>query len=425
MWRFIAKYICSFFLLIGTTVVADEDDPFGITFYGSFLHTDTVPNALFFFNEIEQYDGFELRRALRNHDIDTVVLASAGGNVFEGLNMAGIIHDKGIITYVPELPDEMGCYSACSFMFFGGKIRQADGVLAVHQAGAYGSDRDKAKEKVSETQQSTQFTVSEIIGFLNEFETPPWVYEKMFRSREFYEFDQDEKVRLASRSDEIDQQSLYSINGFINAFFKHLDDVEAQKKKSDKPKAPELSEEEELKLVVMEIQKLLNAAGCNAGVADGIWGRRTQAAAVLFAKTAKLPFDDQNLISEKFISKLKSTPANFCPKPKAPSVPNYTFANAYRIICTDVIKGKPNGGTISRIYYSQIKRRGEFQLQWRGNTPATIPFSVSGKRMRIEFLDGKKIRISRMTVRSSGFVKAFYWVPKPQTYCRRWTAIAD
>jgi len=190
MLRFIMKYICSVLLLLGTPVVAEDDDPFDVTLYGSFLHTETVPNALFFFNEIEQYDGFELRRALRNHDIDTVVLASEGGNVFEGLNMAGIIHDKGIITYVPDLPDEMGCYSACSFMFFGGKIRQADGVLAVHQAGAYGSDRDKAKERVSKTQQATQFTVSEIIGFLNEFETPPWVYEKMFRSRKFYEFDE-------------------------------------------------------------------------------------------------------------------------------------------------------------------------------------------------------------------------------------------
>jgi hypothetical protein len=63
-----------------------------------------------------------------NQDIDIVVLASDGGSVWEGLNMAGIIHDKGIATYVPELPEKLGCYSACSFMFFGGKIRQADGI---------------------------------------------------------------------------------------------------------------------------------------------------------------------------------------------------------------------------------------------------------------------------------------------------------
>lgn len=153
-----------------------------------------------------------------NHDIDIVVLASDGGSVWEGLNMAGIIHDKGIATYVPELPEKLGCYSACSFMFFGGKIRQADGILAVHQAGAYGSERDKANAKVSETQQNTQFTVSEIIGFLNEFETPPWVFEKMFRSREFYFFDEDEKDRLAARTEEIRPENLYEINALLPTF---------------------------------------------------------------------------------------------------------------------------------------------------------------------------------------------------------------
>ncbi|MDC6462881.1 hypothetical protein PQZ41_02715 [Planktomarina temperata] len=218
MLRFIAKYICSLLLLVGTPVIAADDDPFGVTLYGSFLHTSDVPNALFFFNEIEQYDSFELRRALRNHDVDTVVLASNGGSVWEGLNMAGIIHDKGIVTYVPELPDNLGCYSACAYMFFGGKIRKAEGILAVHQMGAYDSERDGSREQVGETQQSTQFTVSEIIGFLNEFETPPWVYEKMFRSRDFYEFDSSEKANLASRSDEISKENLYEINAFIKVF---------------------------------------------------------------------------------------------------------------------------------------------------------------------------------------------------------------
>lgn len=221
---------------------------------------------------------------MRNHEIDTVVLGSNGGSVLEGLNMAGIIYDRDITTYVPELPNEMGCYSACAYMFFGGKIRQADGVLAVHQSGYYGLDADKSKQQVSEVQQNTQFTVSEIIGFLNEFETPPWVYEKMFRSRDFYVFDESEKKRLAVQIDEINTDDLHAINGFIKSFFKYLEELEAKDKQTEpKPKEtepkvkkaePELTEEENLKLVVIEIQKLLNAAGCNAGVADGIWGKK-------------------------------------------------------------------------------------------------------------------------------------------------------
>ena len=111
--------LTALFMTMATLVSAQDDDPFGVTLYGSFLHTTTVPNALFFFNDIEEYDGFELRRAMRNHEIDTVVLASNGGNVFEGLNMAGIIHDNELTTYVPRLPGKMGCYSACAYMFFG------------------------------------------------------------------------------------------------------------------------------------------------------------------------------------------------------------------------------------------------------------------------------------------------------------------
>jgi len=318
-------------LLLATAVNAEKKDPFEITIYGSFLHTGTVPNALFFFNDIEQYDSFELRRAIRNHDIDIVVLASDGGSVWEGLNMAGIIHDKGIATYVPQLPEKLGCYSACSFMFFGGKIRQADGILAVHQAGAYGSERDKASAKVSETQQNTQFTVSEIIGFLNEFETPPWVFEKMFRSREFHVFDDEEKTRLAARSDEISSDHLYEINAFIAKFLKYLDDLAKDKKEAEKEKEPEISDEEQRRLAVIEIQKLLNAAGCNAGTADGIWGRRTQAAAVLFAKTAKLPTSEEKLISEAFVEALRKANKNFCPKPKSIGVSS--FAKIYDASC--------------------------------------------------------------------------------------------
>lgn len=324
MFNPLVKILGVIALVFTTAVNAEEKDPFDITVYGSFLHTGTVPNALFFFNDIEQYDSFELRRAIRNHDIDIVVLASDGGSVWEGLNMAGIIHDKGIATYVPELPEKLGCYSACSFMFFGGKIRQADGILAVHQAGAYGSERDKANAKVSETQQNTQFTVSEIIGFLNEFETPPWVFEKMFRSREFYFFDEDEKDRLAARTEEISPENLYEINAFVANFLKYLDDLAQEEKKTEEEKEPEISEEEQLRLAVIEIQKLLNAAGCNAGVADGIWGRRTQAAAVLFAKTAKLPTEKKQLISDSFIQQLRLAPSGFCPKPKI----NKTSASA-------------------------------------------------------------------------------------------------
>ncbi len=333
MRKLFAKILALFFLLMPTSIAASDDDPFNITFYGSFLHTKDVPSALFFFRPIKEFDMFELRRALRNHQIDIVVLGSDGGDIWEGLRMAGVIYDKGIATYVPEfpeLPNEMGCYSACAYMFFGGKIRNAKGVLAVHQMGYYGSDRDQSKEKVSDVQQGTQFTVSEIIGFLNEFETPPFVYERMFRSREFYEFDYDEKEKLSSRGDEISLEKIARIDSFIRDYFSYLQELIKAEEEATQSKAAEVSEEENLKFAVAEIQKLLNEAGCNAGVADGVWGRKTQAAAVLFAKTARLPFEDEELISDQFIESLKKAPSNFCPKPKP--LKNMLYAR-YRYTC--------------------------------------------------------------------------------------------
>ncbi|MDB2662464.1 hypothetical protein N9Y61_01330 [Paracoccaceae bacterium] len=55
-----------------------------------------------------------------------------------------------------------------------------------------------------------------------------------------------------------------------------------------------------------------------------MWGRRTQAAAVLFAKTAKLPTEKKQLISDSFIQQLRLAPSGFCPKPKI----NKTSASA-------------------------------------------------------------------------------------------------
>ena len=215
-------------MALATQVWAEEDNPLGITFYGSFLHTKQVPNALFFFNEIDEFDGFELRRAIRDHNINVIVLGSDGGNVWEGLSMAGLIHDKGLSTYVPHLPEGRGCYSACAFMFFAGKMRKADGILAVHQVGSYGTNYDKSKAIVSETQQGTQSTVSEIIGFLNEFETPPFVFEKMFRSRNFHEFTEAEKSQLETNISEKFSEQLRDIDKFSSEFFAHLQILKAQ-----------------------------------------------------------------------------------------------------------------------------------------------------------------------------------------------------
>jgi len=178
------------FLTPLSLVKADDSDLFASSFYGSFIHFDALPNALFFFKAIEDEDSFEFRKALRNHEIDTIVLASPGGKVFEGLQMAGIIYDRKITTYIPKLSD---CVSACAFMFFAGDLKVASGELGVHQ---FSGDAEARKKEapVGVSDFISQFTVSEIIGFLNEFETPPFVFERMFETQpdDMYYFSAEE-----------------------------------------------------------------------------------------------------------------------------------------------------------------------------------------------------------------------------------------
>ena len=109
----------------------DLEKEFGLSLYGSFVHSEKVPNALFFFDYIEKNDNFEFRKALRNHDVNLIVLSSPGGLVWEGLNIAGIINDKRLNVYVPKssVKGDGNCASACSFMFFAGATRNVEGKL--------------------------------------------------------------------------------------------------------------------------------------------------------------------------------------------------------------------------------------------------------------------------------------------------------
>jgi len=286
--------------------------------YGSFIYNSDIPNALFFLEEIKRGDNFELRKALRNHDIDTIVLASPGGSVWAGLSMAGIIYDKKLRVYVPQ---KGICASACSFMFFGGNERLSEGELGVHQFAS--SDESKTAIAV-ETQAQSQFAVSEIIGFLNEFETPRFVLERMFEDRAMYWFNSEEITLLNSAQFTMDLNSLSDVSNYTS---EKLFDVKAE--------APSNSTYSVKELISL-IQKRLNEIGCFAGSADGVWGQQTNAAAVEFAKKSGLPTSADDLISETFFDALVNAKEGFCSEPRF-NVPE-TFASVYEYSC--------NGGPV-------------------------------------------------------------------------------
>lgn len=163
-------------------------------FYGSFAHFESVPYALFLLGEIEDGDFFELRQAMRERDIQIVVTASPGGSVFEALQIASVINDNKISTYVPR-NQGLSCASACAFVFFAGTNRVASGRLGVHQfSTASGSELDRTSGNIAS--RVAQYTTGEIIAFLNEFNTPPAVYAKMFSTPDMYWFNENERNEL-------------------------------------------------------------------------------------------------------------------------------------------------------------------------------------------------------------------------------------
>jgi peptidoglycan hydrolase-like protein with peptidoglycan-binding domain len=229
--RVIERFVIQILVVVISSIAAhaDEPNPLGISFYGSFLHTEKVPNALFFFSEIKDEDSFELRKALRDHDVEIMVLSSEGGSVFEGLQMSGIIHDKGLSTYIPvESPfGEGNCASACSYMFFAGKTRIADGKLGVHQ---FASAKPDEKAEIGEIQSNAQFVVSEIAGFLGEYDVPAFVYPKMFQSTDMYYFKRSEMHEIERTQNEISRKDLTKIEEFIEEFKSALQKVASEEK---------------------------------------------------------------------------------------------------------------------------------------------------------------------------------------------------
>ena len=304
---------------LSLSLYAESENRLGIRLYGSFLYTDTVPNSLFFFSDIEKNDSFELRKALRNHNIDTLVLSSKGGSVWEGLNMAGIIHDKGLTTYVPKLGLEGrgDCASACSFMFFAGKTREAEGEVGVHQF--YSGSASESAE-VGETEEFAQFTVSQIIGFLNEFETPPFVFERMFQQSEMYYFNKREMKQIVRTVTPLTQENRSEIEGFINEFLIELASFEAEEEsqvqqKSEPGKSPPQKQQPAKDepdsytqiQIVKNIQTELNRLNCNAGLADGVIGNKTKSALARYA-TAVGKFIDEGMLQEmSLLSELQTS----------------------------------------------------------------------------------------------------------------------
>lgn len=127
------------------------------------------PDVIALNAEITRTTPGDLDRALdARPGARTLVLNSPGGAVDSALVVAQEVRRRGMRTYVP---DGMGCYSACAYVFFAGENRIADGELGVHQI-----SQDVADIVL------TQITIGDILDALDEFGVQHQVISYMLRT---------------------------------------------------------------------------------------------------------------------------------------------------------------------------------------------------------------------------------------------------
>lgn len=136
---------------------------------GAFVVVDGVDDAILMDGEIGLSTPLDFRRALDLRPKTLiVVLASPGGLVTSALILADDIHKLGLGTFIPE---GLGCYSACAFVFFAGSSRIAAGELGVHQMASDVPDPT-----------GVQYSTADILDVLEDFDVPTGVLTKMFRT---------------------------------------------------------------------------------------------------------------------------------------------------------------------------------------------------------------------------------------------------
>lgn len=149
-----------------------------------FFFNQSDPSTIYLMGDIDVRTPLNFRRVLNASGMArTLVLVSDGGLVHSALSVATDVRREGLVTHVPA---ESGCYSACSFLWFAGLQRTADGEVGVHQISSDHGDLA-----------SGQITISDIVDVLSEFGVPSEVIVRMLQtpSEEMHVLTEDDLVR--------------------------------------------------------------------------------------------------------------------------------------------------------------------------------------------------------------------------------------
>ena len=161
------------------------ESPTGARRFGVFELPENAPDTIVLNGEVTLNLASDFEQAIAARpDARILLLNSPGGYVDNALVVANEVHRRGMATVVD---DGMGCYSACSYIFFAGSPRQAVGELGVHQISAEVADLVLA-----------QTTLSDVLDALDQFGVEQVVITQMLRTppEDMYVFSAEEIAQL-------------------------------------------------------------------------------------------------------------------------------------------------------------------------------------------------------------------------------------
>lgn len=156
-----------------------------ITEYEPFVYDTEHPEVLELVGAINHRAAVLFKLALNDFpDVTTLSLASEGGSVYAALPAAYDVRVAGLKTTIPQ---GATCASACSYLFFAGAERSAEGRLGVHQIATS-----------TDSLSAGQVTLGDIFKAFEDFGVPTSVISRMMRTPadSMYLFDPEEMDRL-------------------------------------------------------------------------------------------------------------------------------------------------------------------------------------------------------------------------------------
>lgn len=168
--RWLSRYLSAGLSVLDPYALA-EPQPAGLA--AEYRFPQEAPDAIVLDADIGGGTALNFLKALRKRpEARLLVLNSNGGDVETALAMAGEVRRRGLNTYVPA---NMGCYSACAYVFFAGRQHWAAGPLGVHQFSSGGPARNY-------TESSTQFTLATLLDALASYGVKQGVITRMLNT---------------------------------------------------------------------------------------------------------------------------------------------------------------------------------------------------------------------------------------------------